>query len=90
MLLAPGIGLFSLQVEAIFFAIFFAMIALAVASAFLVLASQLSWLTSGEDGRSFRLTPDCHCFRDCCIRIAGCCGSACCLSPASISFPPVW
>ncbi|RED24179.1 amino acid/amide ABC transporter membrane protein 2 (HAAT family) [Rhodopseudomonas thermotolerans] len=50
-LLALGIGLFSLRVEAIFFA----MITLAVASAFLVLASQLSWLTGGEDGRSFSL-----------------------------------
>jgi branched-chain amino acid transport system permease protein len=50
-LLALGIGLFSLRVEAIFFA----MITLAVASAFLVLASQLSWLTGGEDGRSFTL-----------------------------------
>src|SRR5260370_19128953 len=49
MLLALAIGLFSLRVEAIFFA----MITLAVASAFLVLASQLSWLTGGEDGRSF-------------------------------------
>src|SRR5260370_11625559 len=51
MLLALAIGLFWLRVEAIFFA----MIALAVASAFLVLASQLSWLTGGEDGRSFQL-----------------------------------
>src|SRR5260370_35276563 len=51
MLLALAIGLFSLRVEAIFFA----MITLAVASAFLVLASQLSWLTGGEDGRSFQL-----------------------------------
>src|SRR5258708_30458254 len=51
MLLALAIGLFSLRVEAIFFA----MITLAVASAFLVLASQLSWLTRGEDGRRFQL-----------------------------------
>src|SRR6195952_2029098 len=50
-LLALGIGLFSLRVEAIFFA----MITLAVASAFLVLASQLAWLAGGEDGRSFQL-----------------------------------
>jgi branched-chain amino acid transport system permease protein len=50
-LLALAIGLFSLRVAAIFFA----MITLAVASAFQVLASQLSWLTGGEDGRSFRL-----------------------------------
>src|SRR5437868_13126174 len=49
--LALVIGLFSLRVEAIFFA----MITLSVASAFLVLASQLSWLTGGEDGRSFQL-----------------------------------
>ena len=45
------IGLFSLRVQTIFFA----MITLAVASAFAVLASQLSWLTGGEDGRSFRV-----------------------------------
>src|SRR5438128_7767229 len=51
MLLALGIGLFSLRGAAIFFA----MITLAVASAFQVLASQLSWLTGGEDGRSFRV-----------------------------------
>jgi len=51
MLLALAIGLFSLRVAAIFFA----MITLAVASAFQVLASQLSWLTGGEDGRTFRL-----------------------------------
>src|SRR3979490_1862571 len=51
MLLGLCVGLFSVRVEAIFFA----MITLAVASAFLVLASQLSWLTGGEDGRSFQL-----------------------------------
>jgi branched-chain amino acid transport system permease protein len=50
-LLALVIGLFSMRVQAIFFA----MITLAVASAFLVLASQLSWLTGGDDGRSFQL-----------------------------------
>ncbi len=50
-LLALVIGLFSLRVQAIFFA----MITLAVASAFAVLASQLSWLTGGEDGRSFQV-----------------------------------
>ncbi len=49
--LALIIGLFSLRVRAIFFA----MITLAVASAFSILASQLSWLTGGEDGRTFRL-----------------------------------
>src|SRR5947207_13950926 len=43
-LLALVIGLFSLRVRAIFFA----MITLAVASAFAILASQLSWLTGGE------------------------------------------
>ncbi|MDE2577189.1 MAG: branched-chain amino acid ABC transporter permease [Hyphomicrobiales bacterium] len=48
-LLALAIGLFSLRVQTIFFA----MVTLAVASAFAVLASQLSWLTGGEDGRSF-------------------------------------
>src|SRR3979411_2271589 len=50
-LLALCIGLFSLRVEGVFFA----MIKLAGASALLVLASQLSWLTGGEDGRSFQL-----------------------------------
>jgi branched-chain amino acid transport system permease protein len=50
-LLALIIGLFSLRVRAIFFA----MITLAVASAFAILASQLSWLTGGEDGRTFRV-----------------------------------
>jgi branched-chain amino acid transport system permease protein len=50
-LLALLIGLFSLRVRAIFFA----MITLAVATAFAILASQLSWLTGGEDGRTFRV-----------------------------------
>src|SRR5260370_37218693 len=50
MLLALAIGLFLLRVEAIFFA----MITLAVASAFLGLASQLSWLTRREDGPSLQ------------------------------------
>ena len=45
------IGLFSLRVRAIFFA----MITLAVAAAFQTLASQLSDLTGGEDGLSFKL-----------------------------------
>ncbi|MDE2363917.1 MAG: branched-chain amino acid ABC transporter permease [Hyphomicrobiales bacterium] len=47
--LALAIGLFSLRVQTIFFA----MVTLAVASAFAVGASQLSWLTGGEDGRTF-------------------------------------
>ena len=50
-LLALVIGLFSLRVRAIFFA----MITLAVASAFLTLASQLSEFTGGEDGLSFKV-----------------------------------
>ena len=50
-LLALVIGLFSLRVRAIFFA----MITLAVASAFLTLASQLSEFTGGEDGLTFKL-----------------------------------
>ena len=50
-LLAFLIGLFSLRVRAIFYA----MITLAVASAFAILASQLSGITGGEDGRSFRV-----------------------------------
>ena len=45
------IGLFSLRVRAIFFA----MITLAVAAAFQTLASQLSDFTGGEDGLSFKL-----------------------------------
>jgi len=45
------IGLFSLRVRAIFFA----MITLAVASFFAILASQLSDLTGGEDGLTFRV-----------------------------------
>ncbi|MGR3760966.1 branched-chain amino acid ABC transporter permease [Roseobacteraceae bacterium NS-SX3] len=49
-LLALMIGLFSLRVRAIFFA----MITLAVASAVAVLVSQLSGLTGGEDGLTFK------------------------------------
>ena len=49
--LALAIGLFSLRVQSIFFA----MVTLAVAYAFNVLASQLSELTGGEDGRSFKV-----------------------------------
>jgi len=48
---ALAIGLLSLRVRAIFFA----MITLAVASFFQILASQLSAVTGGEDGLSFRL-----------------------------------
>src|SRR5204863_720032 len=51
LLLSLVIGLFSLRVKAIFFA----MITLAVASAFLTLASQLSELTGGEDGLNFKV-----------------------------------
>ena len=47
--LAFVIGLFALRVRAIFYA----MITLAVASSFSVLASQLSDFTGGEDGRTF-------------------------------------
>ena len=47
--LALVIGLFALRVRAIFYA----MITLAVASSFAVLASQLSDITGGEDGRTF-------------------------------------
>ena len=49
--LALVIGLFSLRVRAIFFA----MITLAVATAFQTLASQLSDFTGGEDGLSFKV-----------------------------------
>jgi len=45
------IGLFSLRVKAIFYA----MITLAVASAFQTLASQLSEITGGEDGLNFKV-----------------------------------
>jgi len=51
LLLSLLIGLFSLRVKAIFFA----MITLAVASAFLGLASQLSNFTGGEDGLTFKV-----------------------------------
>jgi len=47
---AFAVGLLSLRVRAIFFA----MITLAVASFFQILASQMSWLTGGEDGINFR------------------------------------
>jgi branched-chain amino acid transport system permease protein len=49
--IAFAVGLLSLRVRAIFFA----MITLAVASFFQILASQLSWLTGGEDGINFSL-----------------------------------
>jgi branched-chain amino acid transport system permease protein len=51
--LALAIGLFSLRVRAIFFS----MITLAFAAAFQTLASQLSDLTGGEDGLTFKM-PD--------------------------------
>ena len=51
LLLSLAIGLFSLRVRAIFFA----MITLAVAAAFQTLASQLSDWTGGEDGLTFRM-----------------------------------
>jgi branched-chain amino acid transport system permease protein len=50
LVLSLVIGLFSLRVKAIFFA----MITLAVAAAFQTLASQLSEFTGGEDGLSFK------------------------------------
>ena len=49
--LSLAVGLFSLRVKAIFFA----MITLAVASAFQTLASQLSAFTGGEDGLTFKV-----------------------------------
>jgi branched-chain amino acid transport system permease protein len=51
LLLSFLIGLFSLRVKAIFFA----MITLAVASFFAILASQLSNITGGEDGITFKV-----------------------------------
>jgi branched-chain amino acid transport system permease protein len=56
LLLALAIGLLSLRVRAIFFA----MITLAVASFFQILASQLSELTGGEDGLNFKLPAILH------------------------------
>src|SRR5574337_26589 len=53
LLLSLVIGLFSLRVKAIFYA----MITLAVAAAFQTLASQLSDFTGGEDGLTFK-APD--------------------------------
>jgi branched-chain amino acid transport system permease protein len=50
LVLSLVIGLFSLRVKAIFYA----MITLAVAAAFQTLASQLSDITGGEDGLSFK------------------------------------
>jgi branched-chain amino acid transport system permease protein len=50
-LFALAIGLFSLRVKAIFFA----MVTLAVASAFAVFVSQMSWLTGGEDGLNYKI-----------------------------------
>jgi branched-chain amino acid transport system permease protein len=50
LLLSLLVGLFSLRVRAIFYA----MITLAVAAAFQTLASQLSEFTGGEDGLTFR------------------------------------
>jgi branched-chain amino acid transport system permease protein len=50
LVLSLVIGLFSLRVKAIFYA----MITLAVASAFQTLASQLSEVTGGEDGLTFK------------------------------------
>ncbi len=51
LVLSLVIGLMSLRVKAIFYA----MITLAVSSAFLTLASQMSEITGGEDGLNFRL-----------------------------------
>lgn len=48
--LSLAIGLFSLRVKALFFA----MMTLAVATGFMTLASQLSAITGGEDGITFR------------------------------------
>lgn len=53
LIVATAVGLLSLRVKAIFFA----MITLATASVVLVLASQLSQFTGGEDGITYRV-PD--------------------------------
>lgn len=53
LILSLVIGLMSLRVRALFYA----MITLAVATAFLTLASQMSEITGGDDGLNFRL-PD--------------------------------
>jgi len=51
LVLSLVIGLFSLRVKAMFYA----MITLAVASAFMTMASQFSDITGGEDGLSFKV-----------------------------------
>ena len=51
LIVAVAIGLLSFRVKAIFFA----MVTLAVASAFAVLVSQMSWLTGGEDGLNYKI-----------------------------------
>ncbi len=51
LVLSLAVGLFSLRVKTIFFA----MITLAIASFFAILASQLSDITGGEDGITFKL-----------------------------------
>ena len=56
LVIAFAIGLLSLRVRAIFFA----MITLAVASFFQILASQLSDFTGGEDGLNFKLPAVLH------------------------------
>jgi len=56
LVIALAIGLLSLRVRAIFFA----MITLAVASFFQILASQLSDFTGGEDGINFKLPAILH------------------------------
>jgi branched-chain amino acid transport system permease protein len=56
LVLALAIGVLSLRVRAIFFA----MITLAVASFFQILASQLSAFTGGEDGLNFKLPQILH------------------------------
>ena len=60
------IGLASLRVRAIFYA----MITLAVAAAFQTLVSQLSDLTGGEDGLNFRC-------RRCCAPLSAPCPNRC-------------
>ncbi len=55
LVLSLVIGLFSLRVKAMFYA----MITLAVASAFQTLASQLSDFTGGEDGLTFKVPEPC-------------------------------
>ena len=77
LVLSLAIGLFSLRVKAIFYA----MITLAVATAFMTLASQLSDITGGEDGPAVGSLDIYYCFSPTPI--------VTCDSASGTSWPPV-